>query len=148
MSEKKVIVFIAEGPSDEAALGTIMKEYFSSNEIQFVVVHGDITLQDYVSPGSILAKIDDQIENVKRKYRYNQDDIIKIIHITDMDGVYIPDADVKKAETTAVQYYEDHIDAPNVEYPIRLWPPQAHIKKTGIILKRAEIPCRDIPICI
>ena len=42
MREKKVIVFIIEGPSDEAALGTIMKEHFSSNEVRFVFVHGDI----------------------------------------------------------------------------------------------------------
>ena len=38
MTEKKVVIFIVEGPSDEAALGTIMKEYFASNEVQFVVV--------------------------------------------------------------------------------------------------------------
>ena len=47
MNEKKVVAFIVEGPSDEAALGSIMKEYFSSDEVQFVVVHGDITLKDY-----------------------------------------------------------------------------------------------------
>ena len=45
MSEKKVVAFIVEGTSDEAALGSVMKEYFSSNEVQFVVVHGDITSQ-------------------------------------------------------------------------------------------------------
>ena len=28
MNEKKVILFIVEGPSDRAALGTIMEEYF------------------------------------------------------------------------------------------------------------------------
>ena len=48
MTEKKVIAFIVEGPSDEAALGTIMKEFFSSNEVQFVVIHGDITTEDYI----------------------------------------------------------------------------------------------------
>lgn len=58
MSEKKVIAFIVEGPSDEAALGTVMKEYFSSNEVRFVVMHGDITLKDYVSTDSILKKIE------------------------------------------------------------------------------------------
>lgn len=47
MNEKKVIAVIVEGPSDEAALGSILKEYFSSEEIQFVVVHGDITTKDY-----------------------------------------------------------------------------------------------------
>lgn len=55
MTEKKVVAFIMEGPSDEAALGSIMKEYFSSNEVQFVVLHGDITLKDYVSDICISA---------------------------------------------------------------------------------------------
>ena len=49
-------MFIVEGPSDEAALGSIMKEYFSNNEVQFVVVYGDITLKDYVSEENILKK--------------------------------------------------------------------------------------------
>mgnify|MGYP002508155943 CR=1 FL=1 len=73
MSEKKVVIFIVEGPSDEAALGTIMKEYFSSNEVQFIVVHGDITLKDCVSSATILKKINEQIEGVKNRYRYSQD---------------------------------------------------------------------------
>ena len=114
MSEKKVVAFIVEGPSDEAALGTIMKEHFSKDEVQFVVVHGDITLKDYVSVGNILIKINEQIEGVKSRYRYDQDDFLKIIHIVDTDGVYIPEADVKEADVEDVQYYEDRIDAKNV----------------------------------
>ena len=38
--EKKVIAFIVEGSSDEAVIGSVMKEYFSNEQIQFVVVHG------------------------------------------------------------------------------------------------------------
>ena len=53
VNEKKVIAVIVEGPSDEAALGSILKEYFSSAEIQFVVVHGDITTKDYTSTDNI-----------------------------------------------------------------------------------------------
>ena len=113
MNEKKVIAFIVEGPSDEAALGSIMKEYFSGNEVQFVVVHGDITLKDYVSMDNILIKINEQIERVKNKYRYKQDDFIQIIHLVDTDGVYIPEADVKEADVENPQYYEDHIEAKN-----------------------------------
>lgn len=115
MNEKKVVVFIVEGPSDEAALGSIFKEFFSGNEVRFVVVYGDITLKDYVSENNILIKINEQIEKIKVKYRYRQDDFIKIIHIVDMDGVYIKESDVKKAEIESVQYYEDHIDAKNVK---------------------------------
>ena len=40
MNEKKVIVVIVEGPSDENAIGGILKEFFSSEEVQFAVVHG------------------------------------------------------------------------------------------------------------
>ena len=35
MNEKKVILFIVEGPSDRAALGPIMEEYFNSEDIKF-----------------------------------------------------------------------------------------------------------------
>ena len=90
MREKKVVLFIVDGPSDEAALGSVMKEYFSSDEVQFVVVHGDITLKDNVSLDDIKKKINEQIEYIQRRYRYNFDDFIRIIHIVDMDGVYIP----------------------------------------------------------
>ena len=34
MNEKKVILFIVEGPSDRAALGPIMEEYFNSEDIK------------------------------------------------------------------------------------------------------------------
>ena len=40
MVEKKVIAVIVEGPSDESAIGGILKEYFCSEEVQFAVVHG------------------------------------------------------------------------------------------------------------
>ncbi len=114
VSEKKVIVFIVEGPSDESALGSVMKEYFSRNEVRFVVVHGDITLKDYASHDSILKKINEQMESVKKKYRYGQDDFIRIIHIVDTDGVYIPETDIKEGAAGEIQYFEDHIDAKDV----------------------------------
>ena len=48
MNEKKVVAVIVEGPSDENAIGSILKEFFSSEEVQFAVVHGDIT-SDYAT---------------------------------------------------------------------------------------------------
>ena len=106
-----MVVFIVEGSSDEAALGSIMKGYFSNDEVQFVVTHGDITLKDYVSDDNILKKINEQIDSVKRKYRYGHDDFLKIIHIADTDGVYIPKTDVKEADVKEIQYFEEYICA-------------------------------------
>ena len=35
VNEKKVVAVIVEGPSDENAIGGILKEFFSSEEVQF-----------------------------------------------------------------------------------------------------------------
>lgn len=115
MSEKRVIAFIVEGASEEAALGSIMKEYFTSDEVRFVVMHGDITLKDYISVDSILKKINDQIDEIKRKYRYKTKDFEKIIHITDTDGVFIDDKKVEFGEEKEIHYFEDHVETQKVE---------------------------------
>ena len=112
--EKKVIVFIAEGPSDEAALGTIMKEFFIHEEIKFMVVHGDITTRDYVDTDAIIAKINTCLESIKEKYRYEQEDFQKIIHLVDLDGVYVPDSCIKQADVKKIKYHSDHIETNNV----------------------------------
>ena len=52
--EKKVVLFIVEGPSDEAAIGPIMKKYFSNETVEFKVVHGDITSDRNVNSENIL----------------------------------------------------------------------------------------------
>ena len=88
MSEKKVIVVIVEGPSDENAIGGILKEYFSTDEVQFAVVHGDITSNEFTTVDNVIRKIDELIDGIRTKYGYRWDDFIKVIHIADTDGVF------------------------------------------------------------
>lgn len=130
MAEKKVIAFIVEGASDEAALGTIMKEYFSDNEVQFVVIRGDITTKDYVSKDAILKKINEQIEEVKKRYRYQTEHFIKIIHLTDADGVYVDEDCVKYAEVEGIQYYTDHMETTKVKETV-----ERNARKADILFK-------------
>ncbi len=130
MAEKKVIAFIVEGASDEAALGTIMKEYFSDNEVQFVVIRGDITTKDYVSKDAILKKINEQIEEVKKRYRYQTEHFIKIIHLTDADGVYVGEDCVKYAEVEGIQYYTDHMETVKVKETV-----ERNARKADILFK-------------
>ena len=129
MNEKKVIAVIVEGPSDEAALGSILKEYFSSAEIQFVVVHGDITTKDYTSTDNILSKINNLIESVKQKYGYKRDDFLKIIHVVDMDGAFCNNAIVKK-DIEGVRFYLDRIETKYPDYLIK-----KHTQKAEILSK-------------
>lgn len=130
MSEKKVIAFIVEGPSEEAALGTVMSEYFSGSEVKFTVVHGDITLKDYVSMDGILKKIKEQIDSVKRKYRYETEDFIKIIHLTDTDGVFIEDGDIFPGARDTIEYFTDHIETAHIESTAK-----RNHRKADILLK-------------
>ncbi|WP_333651876.1 hypothetical protein [Lacrimispora sp.] len=113
--EKKVLLFLVEGPSDEAAIGTIIKEYFEAEQVQFLVVHGDITVRDYVSTDKILTKINELVNKVKSIYGYKTADFLRIIHLTDSDGVFIPDEHVHKANVESIEYYEDRMETSSVK---------------------------------
>lgn len=114
MSEKKVIAVIVEGPSDENAIGGIFKEYFSSEEVKFAVVHGDITSNDLTTVDNVITKIDELIDGIRTKYGYRWDDFVKVIHIADTDGAFTKN-NVKESEVEGIQYFEDHIAGANVE---------------------------------
>lgn len=117
-SERKVVAFIVEGISDEVALGSIMSEYFSNSEVRFVIVRGDITVRDYVTVDSIVKKVNEQIDIIKTRYRYENEHFLKIIHITDTDGAFVDENLVEYAEVDKIKYYEDHIVSSNPEYVI------------------------------
>lgn len=114
MSEKKVIAVIVEGPSDENAIGGILKEYFLSEEVQFTVVHGDITSDENTTVDNVVTKIDGLVSMIKSKYGYHTEDFIKIIHIADTDGAFTRGC-VVEAEADSIQYYEDRMETSNVE---------------------------------
>ncbi len=105
---------IVEGPSDENAIGGILKEYFSSEEVQFAVVHGDITSDEFTAVDNVVTKINDLIHDIRTKYGYHWDDFIKIIHITDADGVFTKDC-VIESDVEGIRYYEDHMEGISVE---------------------------------
>lgn len=112
--EKRVIAFIVEGASDEAAIGSIMREYFSNEQVQFVVVRGDITTMDFVSSQNIITKIHNLILGLKDRYRYKTSDFVKIIHIVDTDGVFVDDEYVRFAEVESIDYHEDCMETGSV----------------------------------
>lgn len=114
MSEKKVVAVIVEGPSDENAIGGILKEFFSSEEVQFAVVHGDITSDAYTTVDNALIKVEEQIDSIRSKYGYKWEDFLRVIHIADTDGVFTKGC-VVEAETERILYYEDHMEVANVE---------------------------------
>lgn len=114
MSEKKVVAVIVEGSSDESSIGSILKEYFFSEEVQFAVTHGDITSDDNTTVDNAVSGICNVIDGIRSKYGYNWKDIIQIIHIADTDGAFTRGC-VREAEVESIQYYEDYMEASNVD---------------------------------
>lgn len=104
---------IVEGPSDENAIGGILKEYFSSKEVQFAVVHGDITSDFDTTKDNVLIKIGYKVEEIRSKYGYCLEDFVRIIHITDTDGSFTKDC-IQQSDVKNIQYYENHIEAADI----------------------------------
>lgn len=93
MAKKKILLFIVEGPTDETALSAVFSRIFSSDAVRFHVFHGDILTRDFVRPEKIIATVNEQIK-VFRGNIYKPADFCKVVHLIDLDGVYIPDSSV------------------------------------------------------
>ncbi|MGN0292627.1 MAG: hypothetical protein ACI4D3_01345 [Lachnospiraceae bacterium] len=134
MAEKKVVLVIVEGQSDKAAFGTIFEEYFDDSQVRFHVVNSDITTQDYITPYEIIKKINDILIMLENRYGYSfktqqseegnaeSSDYLRIIHITDTDGVFIPDSLVRESEVCKqnkkILYFADHMESHSKETAI------------------------------
>lgn len=90
MSRKKIVFVIVEGPSDEEALGVLLNRIYDSNSVHVHIMHGDITTEHNVTPGNIVAELGRVVKDYAGR-AFKSSDFSQIIHITDMDGSFIPD---------------------------------------------------------
>lgn len=90
MPHKKIVFVIVEGPSDEEALGVLLNRIYDSKAVYVQVMHCDITTELDVNAGNVVAKIGDVVKQYAGR-AFKPGDFSRIIHITDMDGAFIPD---------------------------------------------------------
>lgn len=110
LKTKKVILFIAEGPTDEETLSPILKKIFHNSEVRFHIVHGDMTSNWSVSPANAVKTVNQHIENERKLYGFNKKDVTKVIHLVDTDGVFIPSDQIIYGEKKEILYYDDRIE--------------------------------------
>ncbi len=107
---KKVVIFIVEGPSEKKALEAIISEIIISDEIVFEVTYGDVTSNiTKVDTNLIIPQLIEIITKTLNMRRFHVNDISEIVLLTDTDGTYIKDDDIKEVETNKVIYEERHI---------------------------------------
>lgn len=109
---RKVVLFVVEGPSDEAALGGLLGRVFDSNVIKFDVVHGDL-FTSCRSPEKIRDHVRSEIvkhlSSGNRGYKWM--DICRIVLLCDSDGVFVPDDCIFLSENGKLQYGLNSITA-------------------------------------
>lgn len=106
---KKVILFLVEGVSEENALGLPMKNHFETSETRFDVLHGDITTKSGFDSRNILKQVNQIVSSYMDRYGYKPSDIIRIVHIIDTDGAFIPDDAIVFDENVSLGYTENRI---------------------------------------
>lgn len=62
------IFVIVEGPTDEDALSSVLKQIFSSAEVHFHVIHGDITTEDAITANNAKSYVAKRIAAEMKKY--------------------------------------------------------------------------------
>ena len=121
MDESKVLLFIVEGPSDEASLAPALEQIVTDSKVKFKVMRADLT-SDY----------DSTVDNIERRIKelgvkrfltdnpqFSSNDICGIVHIVDLDGAFIDDNLVIQDDVEDVQYYDDKIVCKNREKFLR-----------------------------
>lgn len=97
-NRRKVVLVIVEGPSDDTALGHSFTALFDPEEVMVDVVHGDITADIGSNPSNIVSSVGNLVKGWASRYGLKRQDILQVIHLTDTDGAYIPDANVIEDE--------------------------------------------------
>lgn len=142
---KKVLFFLVEGPTDEGTLSAVMKRIFDSQAVHFQVVHGDITTEQDISGRNAKKHVAERISVEMKKYGYQKTDILRVVHLIDTDGAFIPDSAVYECAAEGICYFEDHIETKYVS-SVR----KRNAKKAQVIatLSRTGKILRDVPYSI
>ncbi|WP_024292688.1 hypothetical protein [Lacrimispora indolis] len=110
---RKVILFVVEGPTDEETLSPVFKKIFQREDVRFHVVHGDMTSNWSVSGANALKTVYEHIEVERKRYGIEKRDIMKVIHLVDLDGAFIPEDRVLGGKAGVVKYFDDRIESPD-----------------------------------
>ena len=90
---KKVILFLVEGASDLTSLEFI--DNINTDEtIKFQITSGAVTSKLNITPQNCREEINKILLSFLERSKLRKTDIIKIIHILDIDGVYIPEINI------------------------------------------------------
>ena len=111
MNERKILLFLVEGKSDEASLAPSL-EKIVEERAKFKIMSCDITSDFASTPQNIESRLRRLGVGriLKKNPQFRESDLCGVVHIVDTDGVFASDDLVKKDDGVPnVMYYEDRI---------------------------------------
>lgn len=126
---KKAMIFILEGPSDDTSLTGSLKYILASRRIEPLIMHGDITSDRNVTNRNIIKKLHEEIKAFCNKNFLTKGNILRIVHIIDTDGAFIPDELIQEdTDCRQIVYSENSIRCISKKNLIR----RNHIKQQNL----------------
>lgn len=107
MSKKKIVFVLVEGDSDRIALASLINKKFESDIVHVEVAMCDIFTKATSNAINIQNTIAAFIKNYLKANKYEKEDILQVIQITDMDGIYVDDSKVVYQQNTIDPIYCD-----------------------------------------
>lgn len=114
MAAKRVLLFIVEGRSDEAALDNVLSRLLSNEKIRFHIIKGDITTSERRGNISIKTLVNEQVRKFMTSYHLLPKDILQVVHLMDTDGAFVPEsAIIEDSGISGFEYTRKTITAPS-----------------------------------
>ena len=104
MKSKKVVLVIVEGMSDKTVLSGLLPKMFGDYVFRFKIIHGDLLTQSSITRSQILMQVNKQLSYAMSEYKYRPDDIKEVVHLVDLDAVYIDPSRIEEREKTSVKF--------------------------------------------
>ena len=105
LKTKKIILFIVEGITDEAALAGILTKIINNNETRFYFTEGDITSNNATNPSNLKRKLGEHVKSFLEKYHFQKSNIRAVIHLLDTDGAFIDKQFLENDDSCGEFYY-------------------------------------------
>ncbi|MEC1178985.1 hypothetical protein P9B03_10865 [Metasolibacillus meyeri] len=121
-AQKKVVILLVEGDTDELLLIERLRQLFKDKEIRFEPQHGDIFYQRERKEQAIKEVIGEKVKEILMKRKFKPSNVLAVLHILDTDGCFIaPEHITVDAEQSVLtQYNADCITVNSEEQKVRI----------------------------
>lgn len=144
MARRKIVLVIVEGPSDADSLELYFSKFFDSNTVHMKIMYGDITSKKGINQSNIKARLGNEIRIYAENNHFKATDVQQIIHLVDMDGVFIDDSFIVEDKTKDKFVYTlESIEVPNQQEAIER--NERKRENLNILSSRTSVMWNSIP---